>query len=232
MRRASSLRRYAGATVAALWLVVLLPATLYAQDSESADRKVVSVEFEMIDAGAGALDVAAGVVLADFLTLSLAWNLGFRIEADTPATELGLGLDVAAELFTQGEFLPVTVVLDGAFLKSRYYGVRFDEEELMKSGTSYRAGLAVTRSFGLGERLSLIISVSGAFIFDNEITEARPGSGSNFVTHLDTESGYRGGFEVVLDVPLSGPTRIGFGIRAGVDNDLHVIYGPVVSLSG
>ena len=214
-----------------LFLALPLPCALSAQESEADDTRFVTVGFDMADVAPESLRVSAGMKLAEFLTLALSWNVGYRTVEGSSATELGVGLECGAELFTQGEALPFTVVVEGAFLKSRYFGDYFDTNELMRSGTSYRVGGTVSRSFLLAETWSFHTSVVGGFLFDNEITEERPGAGTGFVTILDATSDYRIGLEVAAEYRIAPRAKLILGAHAAVNSDLAVIYGPVLTFS-
>lgn len=224
-------RRSTSVAILSCMLVLIGMTPVVSQESDTTDRQIVSVAFDMIDLRAGSLEVSAGLRLADFLTLLLEWEVGYRTVGEEPATELGLGIATSAELFSQEDGLPVTVSLDGRFQKSRYVGSWLDTQELMRSGTNYTLGGEVSRLFPLGEAWAISAVLLGGFAFDNEITEERPGAGTGFVTTLDTCTDYRIGIAVAAEYHIADLARLRMGLRGRIDRDLHIVYGPLLMFS-
>ena len=201
----------------------------FTQDAEPEalrDLKTVSIGFAMDNISAHRADLRAGLNLEQFVSLGILWNMGFAGEGDEPATELAVGVWTDAKLLSEDNNLPVTFVVRGEFLKTRFLSAYLDDNDLVKSGTGYRIGAAVSRKFTISDTSGLNVALDGRYEFDTYTLEAAAGSQTTIETQITPSTDYFYGLAVEYEMRVAGNMALAFGLQLYLNSDLHIFYGP------
>jgi hypothetical protein len=190
------------------------------------DLKTVSIGFSMDNLTASGVGLRAGIDLEEFVSLGVLWDMGFTSEGEEPATELGVGVWSDAMLLSEENDLPVTFVIHGEFLKTRLLSGYLEENELVKSGTGYQLGAAVSRRFALSEASALNAAIDAWYQFDTYTLEAEAGSSAAFETQITPATDFFYGLSAAYEITLGANIAIAIGLQVHLNSQLHIFYGP------
>lgn len=212
-----------------LLLLLLIYPRAVAQDEETEparDLKTVSIGFSMDNITASSVGLRAGLDLEEFVSLGVLWEMGFTSEGKEPATELGVGVWTDAVLLSEENDLPVTFIVHGEFLKTRILSSYLEDNALVKSGTGYLLGAAVSRRFILSETSVLGAEIDGWYQFHTYTLEAEAGSGIDFETRITPSTDYFYGLSGTYEMTLAENMTIALGLNVHLNSQLHIFYGP------
>ena len=195
---------------------------------QEAAGKRVDLSFDMAGLRASAVNVGAGIDIARFLGLGVLWGMGFAVDG---TTDLEAGLWCTAALLTEGEMgLPVTLVITGSFAKIRALGAALDQQSLVRSGTAATLGIEVSKTFAASERVGFLTALEASYRYTTITTEAVAGSGSTFQTLIVPSADLRYGIKLGLVAKMTEQVRVLMGLRAGLDGQFGLHFGPLASL--
>lgn len=222
----------------AVFLLVLLHTfiltiQIIAQDEEAEpakDLKTISLGFSMDNTSASGVGLRAGLDLEQFISLGILWNMGFTSEGGEAATELAVGLWTDAVLLSEDNNLPITFIVRGEFTKTRLLSNYLEENELVKSGSGYLIGAAVSRRFALSETAGINAVIDGWYSFDTYTLEAEAGSEITFETQIAPSTDYFYGLSVAYEVNVAENMALAFGAQLHLNSGLHFFYGPKIKL--
>ena len=220
---------FAGLLVAVL---LLIAGGLFAQETEQAEEqndatdKAVSILFNMNNLTPSNAELRAGLDLEGFLLLGILWDLGFGTEGGASSTELSVGVWTSANLLSEENGLPVTFTIDGNFRKMRTLSAYLDENDLVKSGSGYKIGAAVSRKLNISEKSDLNLALDGYYQFDTYTLEAQAGSEITFETEISPFTNFFYGATVTIITTLTENIDVSYWVGLHLDKDLHIIYGP------
>jgi len=219
-------------TLLLMFLFILAGAGLFAQALPSATAlggNRVSIGVGMAGAAFEGLFIDIGTVVEDYLYLGVGWNLEFgTLEGEAMQQSMIRGV-CGVPVLSQDDVIPVSLLLTGVYEKINTNGTYLDEQELIRTGTGYRAEVDLYRDFSIGSGFTLRTTVSGVYASGAIITE--PLVGTEGTTTTDRYTTYLYGLKLGVLYELENRLVLSLAVNGHLDEAFGIHYGAVFGIA-
>ncbi|MBN2655987.1 MAG: hypothetical protein JXR86_02930 [Spirochaetales bacterium] len=198
---------------------------------DSGSRQEFAVEVSMDNISFNDVALIGGFVVEDFLFLGVDLRMDFDEIESLPAQNLQLGISARAAVLQQDDLFPLSCTLFGTFRKDKVIGDYLTDNELIKSGTGFSVGTDLFRDFVLNPDMALRIGLTASYRSQSFTTEPETGPTAYEDRVFEDVTGFGGGLIAGITFRINERMLLSVDLKGGINNDLHVIYGPSISIS-
>lgn len=175
--------------------------------------------------------IEAGTVIEEYLYLGIGWNLQFGLlEGEVLQASVIRGL-CTVPIISQDEFMPFSFLLTGVFEKINTESAYLDAQELIRTGTGYKAAVDMVKDFPLSEEVRLRLSLSGVYSSGVMISEAAAGAAGEVAPVQERYDSYLYGLKAGFLARFNEGVVFSMHFNGHLDDSYLFHYGLIFSVS-
>lgn len=194
-------------------------------------EKALSISASLDNTSFQGAEINTGIIIEDFLYLGVDLGIDSHTIEDIPAQELQLGILLIAAVLQQDEVFPVSCTVSGSFRKNNFKSDYLTENDLSKAGTAYSIGLDVFRDFPLTPTFAFRVGLTGSYLSHSYTIEPDTGVSTYEDRTFEKNIDYLYGITTGISFDITEKVMLTFDIKACLDSNFHIIYGPSFSIS-
>lgn len=191
----------------------------------------VSLGAGMVGASFEGIAIEAGTVIEDYLYLGIGWNLQYgQLEGEALQNSIIRAL-CSVPLISQDEYMPLSFLLTGVFEKFAGESAYLDANELIRTGTGYKAAIDMVKDFTLSEEVKLRLTLAGVYSSGVMITESIAGAASPVTPLQDRYDSYLYGIKAGFLARFNEGVVFGMHFNGQLDENYLFHYGMTFSVT-